>query len=216
MIRHIPVKLSFVSFLIIALILMVVAPGRAVAQEKQVRVGFLGVRFEGLPEKVQDKIQNDFLAMLEIEPTFKVHTPSDLKTLLGEERVDRLLNGLQEDSLVYLCSLLNLDYLFGSKIHNQSKDSNQIILVGSFNRFDRSTSAAYSYEIKRFYNDFPEELRTIKEQFILTIIPRSESIFSKWPFILVAGLAVVGMFLLFFTKTSAGEEGARPPEPTPT
>ena len=216
MIRHIPVRLSFVSFLIMALNLMVIAPCRVVAQEKQVRVGFLGVRFEGLPEKVRDKIQNDFLAMLEIEPAFKVQTPSDIRKSLGAERVDRLLNGLDPDSLLYLCSDLGIDHLYAAKIENQSKDSSKIILVGSFNRYDRLTGATYSYSMLKYYDDFPEELRTIKEQFILTVIPRQESILTKWPFFVVAGLAVVGIFILILSRTGGGEVGDRPVEPTPT
>lgn len=216
MIRKIPLRFPFVFFLVFSLNFTVVAPSWTFAQEKKVLVGFLGVRFAGLPEKLEEKIQNDFLAMLEIEEVFKVMTPSDIRKSLDPERFERLLDGLDPDSLFALCSELGVDYLYAAKIQNQSKDSTRTILVGSFNRYDRPTGASYSYSMLRFYEDFPEELRTIKEQFILTVIPRRESILSKWPFILVAGLAVVGIFLLFFTKTSAGEEGQRPPEPTPT
>ena len=216
MIRYIPVRLSFVLFLIVALNTTFVTPCRARTQESKVTVAFLGVHGEGLQEKVQDKILNDFLAMLQLEPSLEVLTPSELRKSIGDERVDRMLLDLPQDSLLNLCSLLTVDYLYAAKFRNQSKDSSKVILVGNFYRYDRLTGATYSYSVLKFYEDFPDELRTIKEQFVLTIIPRRQSIFTNWPFLVIAAIAVVGIFILFFSKTGGGEVGDRPVEPTPT
>jgi hypothetical protein len=136
--------------------------------------------------------------------------------MLGKERLAAILQGMNRDTLLYVATILGVDYVYVSKLANESKDSARIILVGSFARYDRLTGSSYSYSILKFYQNFHEDLKLIKEQFVSTILPKKESILSKWPFFVIAGLAIVGIILLFITPTKSGEEGTRPPEPTPT
>ncbi|MBI4428292.1 MAG: hypothetical protein HY562_04160 [Ignavibacteriales bacterium] len=184
------------------------------ADENPVKVAFIGVYFDGLNEKSQDKISNDFLAMLQLEPSLAVTTPDEVERLIGSGRVKVLLKENSKDSLFHLAALLEVDHVFAAKVSNESKDTNQVILVGSFSRYDRWTGASYSYSILKFYQNFHEDLKLIKEQFVTSILPRKETILSKWPFFVVAGLAVIGIFFLLFTKTTGGEDDRPPGDPT--
>lgn len=215
MIRRLRINTGFVVFLCASMNLMYAAPVAVRTEKPTVKVAFIGIHFEGLEEKVREKIANDFLTMLQLESQLDVKTPSEVEQMLGTERATRLLHELPKDSLLRLGSVLGVDYVFAAKLANESKDSGRIIIVGSFNRYDCLTGASYSYSILRFYQDFREDMKVIKEQFVLTAVPRKESVFTKWPFLVVAGLTLAGIFLLFFSKGKTTGEGQTPPEIPP-
>jgi len=216
MIRKIRVYPWFVVFLSLSVNAMYAFPGRGGDDGVQVKVAFLGVYFEGLDQKIQEKILNDFLTMFQLEPSINLQTPTEIEGKLGRERVDLLLKNLSADSLLNIGTILGVDYIYAAKLANESKDSNQVILAGSFHRYDRLTGATYSYSILKFYQNFHEDLKIIKDQFVSTIKPRQESIFSKWPVFLLAGIVLVGLIILFLAPGKTAGEGTLPPEPTPT
>lgn len=217
MLRKLARQPTVVYMLVGALLVFNVAPGYAQTNPDVVRVAFLGVRFEDVKADVQAKLQTDLLWLMTAEKSLQVLSPEDVRDRIGEREVSALLQNLSKDSVLALSEKLEVDFIYAGELANQSRDQRRILLVGKFQRYDRSTRAVYEYEILKYYEDFSQELQMIKQQFVNTILPPPSSSFfaQNWPVLILGGIVLVGILAILLGPGKTTVEGNPPPEPIP-
>lgn len=179
-----------------------------------VNVAFAGVAFDDVGEREQEKILDDLLRILQVEPTLNVMTPQDVRMRLGDEKYQELLQSRSKQALAEAAATLGVEYVFIGTLVNQSRDPNKILLSGHYYRFDRATGALFSIEILKYFESFHEEIIKIKREFVATIIPEAGgSFFTSWPVLLFFGLTIVGVMALILSPGKSSLEGQNNPGP---
>ncbi len=195
-------------------LLIILMPAVAVGmprQERLVSVAFLGIAFTETQPDVEATIISDLLAMMRLEQGLVVSPPSQLRELIGRERLEKLLSALKNEEMFALADELGVEYIFAGRLANKSDDPQRTLLVGDFKRFDRTTRQSFTIEIARYYHDFGEELRRIHREFVLSIVPSTQSFWTRWPVLVIGGILVVGMVVLLLSPGKTTIEGQTPP-----
>jgi hypothetical protein len=193
---------------LVCVALLVSPTASAFAQTSVVKVAFLGIAFEDVSPEIQKKVSDDLLSLLREERSLLTLTPDEIRERIGEERRAQLVAQMQRSSMLDLAAQLDVDYIFAGRLSNQSKDPNRTLLVGSIQRFDRATRATFSYDILRYAHDLGEDLKKIKHELVVTILPStSSSLADALPLLIVGGIALLGILaLLLSTGKTSGEE----------
>ncbi|MEN3038662.1 MAG: hypothetical protein ABDI07_05870 [Candidatus Kryptonium sp.] len=178
-------------------------PGVAFARDK-VRVGFIGFKFEGVGKKAQREITNSVLYLLAQKPSVELVSPEEAISIVGSEKINAILSLPSENEVVILSHMLGVDYLFFGNFVNQGGDTNNVMLYGTFECFDRPKRRFHTVEITWTYENIDEEVKRIDKEFISKVLPGGRSALTNLFFIIVLGLIVIGTYTLVW-GLSAGE-----------
>ncbi|MFQ5639116.1 MAG: hypothetical protein ACE5IR_14125 [bacterium] len=186
----------------------------ALADSKKVRVAFAGVKFEDLPEDIEKRIFDRLKNQLS-RSSLELINPSDVQAAIGSEKMEAFFDKLDHASFSALAEKLQVDYVFAGHIGNNSRDPERILLVGDLFRYDRVSNLKHRFEILKYYDNIGVELLKFRQEFVRTIEPE-EQVKSKFaPYLLLAGIAAVGIATFAFVKVSTkneGQPGQRPPD----
>lgn len=207
------VKTFLVIFLIFSLILAQFIP--AIADSKKVRVAFAGIKFEDLPEEIEKRIFDRLQDQLGSESSLELIKPAEIQETIGSEKMIAFFDQLDAASFSTLAEELQADYVFAGHLANNSRDSGRILLVGELFRYDRDSNLRHKFEVLKYYDTFGVELFKFRHEFVKTIVPEEQSKSGILPYLLLAGVAAVGIATFALVKIDAGSEGApgqRPPD----
>jgi len=161
-----------------------------VAGEK-LKVAFLGLEFENLPESIQNDITDQLHRMLTRESSLQVLGEDELKDMLPANS-----NGINyyrnpgEKSLSELALKLDVDYIYGGYLSNNNRSSDRVLLVGEFYRYDRASNLRHKFEVLKYYEDLNGELTEFQAEFVRSIVGGEDGGFKLLPLIVLAGIAL--------------------------
>ncbi|CUS78780.1 hypothetical protein JGI14_11282 [Candidatus Kryptonium thompsonii] len=204
-------KKSLVVFVILALLVYDFYPSLAYAQKEKVKVGFIGFKFEGVGVKVQRDITNSVLYLLAGKPSVEIVSPEEAVSIVGSEKINSVLSLPSENDVVILSHMLGVDYLFFGNFVNQGKDTNDVVLYGTFECFDRPKRRFHTVEITWRYEDIDSEVKKIDKEFISKVLPKSGGVFTSLFFIIVLGLVIIGTYTLVWGLGGESQEAGAPP-----
>lgn len=205
-------KKFLIWFVIFSLVFYQFYPRIALAQRDKVRVGFIGFKFEGVGKKAQKDITNSVLYLLAGKPSVDIVSPEEAVSIVGSEKINNVLSLPSENEVVILSHMLGVDYLFFGNFVNQGADTNDVMLVGTFECFDRSKGRFHTVEITWRYENIDEEVKKIDKEFISKVLPKRGSAMPNVFFILVFVLIVFGTyFLIWELGGGASEQAGVPP-----
>jgi hypothetical protein len=214
MLRHRTLRRAVSLIVCIAFLTVYVFPSSIQEGNGRLRVAFLGIRYTNLSPGEEEKITNDLLNLLQIEASLSVVTQAEAERVVGREVVESLITARSKAELAKVSSQLGVEHLFFGRIANQSKEASRTLLAGEYYRYDSVTDALFSVEILKYYDSFHEELMKIRREFVLTILPRQESILASWPILLLFGITVVGLLALILSPGKTSLEGTNNPPPS--
>ncbi|CUT02227.1 hypothetical protein [Candidatus Kryptobacter tengchongensis] len=197
-------KKFVVIFTILSLVVYDFYPTVVFAQRDKIKVGFIGFKFEGVGKKVQRDITNNVLYLLARKPSVEIVPPEEAIALVGSEKINAILSLPSENEVVLLSHMLGVDYLFFGNFVNQGNDTNNVMLYGTFECFDRPKRRFHTVEITWTYENIEEEVRKIDKEFVSKVLPSRGSALTNLFFIIVLGLLVIGTYTLVW-GLSAGE-----------
>lgn len=186
------IKNAAVLLLVVALLRAQIIPSLAVANEKKSRVALVGMKFEKVPEDVQNILLWRMTAILESHESLILTKPDAVRIAYGPEKLAELLEKQGAESFGAFAQKYQFDYVFCGRLTNQSDDKNQVWLVGDLVRYDTATGLINDYEIDALYEKFGNNLVKFREQYVTSIVSTQDSGLNPWPIILVGGLVVAG------------------------
>ncbi len=207
--RYSSIKTTLVFLLIFALNYAQLAPGFAgeKSKSKKVKVAFLGIKFDDMPDETRDRVLARVQELLEKESSFHLAQPGELEKQLGKEKLAGFF--AQPDSAAFrtLAEELQVDYLFAGRLANQSREANRVLLVGELDRFDRAAGILNKFEVLKYYDNIGVELLKFQEEFVKTILPSNAGSNKALPFIVLGGVTLAGIVALVLSSSKSGSEG---------
>lgn len=203
-------KKSLIVFVILALIVYDFYPSLVYAQRDKVRVGFIGFKFEGVGLKAQRDITNSVLYLLAGKSSVEIVSPEEAVSIVGREKINSVLSLPTENEVIILSHMLGVDYLFFGNFVNQGKDTNDVILYGTFECFERPKGRFHTVEITWRYDDINNEVKKIDKEFISKVLPKSGSAFTSLFFIIVLGLVIIGTYTLVWGLGGESQDSGTP------
>jgi len=209
------VKTVIVLVLIGALCYAQIVP--ALAEAKKMRVAFAGIKFRDLPEEVEKRIFDRLLQELESSSAFELVKPEDVYAKVGRDKMTAFFDSLDAAAFASLADELQVDHIFAGELSNNSREPERVLLVGKLYRYDRDIDARHTFEVLKYYDNFGVEVIKFREEFIKTITSPEESSGNKLlPYLVLAGVAALGLATFALVKVDAGGEGGTTPRPPDT
>ncbi len=200
-----------------ALLCAETASSSARRQDAGIPVAFLGVKYTNVDPVIQTRLRVGILGTLYQNEYLSVWSPEQIARILGNDRVDRLLNSISVDSLSRLANELNVAYVFAGQLKSMQEDSVHIILEGTLVRYDRTANILQSVRVLRYADEFDQELATMKRDQVDTIVPGRTGFFTKyWPILLFGSIAIGGAILVISSNASQSTAGGQSNPPTTT
>ena len=184
-----------------------VVPTFAGAKSDKPRVAFVGISFQGVPEEIQAKIQGRLLETIQSGSTLEVMTPDNLQKKLGTGKIAEFFSTADSSAFRKLADELETDYVFAGRLEGQVRESDRLLLVGEFNRYDRASHLLHRFEVLKYYDNLGVELVKFKEEYAVTIAPQTGSQSKLAPWLVLGGVTVVGIVAMLLTFGRAGAEG---------
>ncbi|MDQ7051864.1 MAG: hypothetical protein Q9P14_02810 [candidate division KSB1 bacterium] len=198
--------------LIVALIGVQTVSAMAEAKDvkRKARVAFIGVYFEKTPERTQQRFSRRILSMLENVPAFDVINPDEVRQQVSSDLIDKALAGPSKELLFQIAGRLDVDYLYGGNLANQSRDESRVLLVGELFRVDRKDRLYNRFEIARYTSELTDTMKKFHKQFVKTVSVQYQAQKTVWPWLVLAGVAVAGLIAMSLTSSRSNAEGTGP------
>ncbi len=203
------IKTILVFTVIFALMYAQLAPGFAGenGKSKKVKVAFLGIKFDDMPDETRGRLLARVQELLEKESSFDLAKPEAMEKKLGTARLAQFWAQPDSAALRSLADELQMDFLFAGHLANQSREANRVLLVGELDRFDRATGILNKFEVLKYYDNIGVELLKFQEEFVKTIVPSNAGGNKVLPFIVLGGVTLAGIVALVLSTSKAGSEG---------
>lgn len=210
-------KKSMTVLLLFAFVHSIVLPGYSKTlrmSSQKVKVAFLGIKFENMPDEFKKRLVERMKNLLDEEPSFEVINLNETKKILGEKKIADLLEQPNNGSYHNIAELLEVDYVFAGNIANHSRDDARVLLVGELTRYDRSTNLHHRFELLKYYDNVGVEFVKFNKEFIESVRPAEFKKKTLWPWLVVAGVAVAGLISWSLVSSKSGSEGGvdQPPD----
>ncbi len=206
-----PIRIMAV-LLMTAFIFVQTASALAEAKDvkRKARIAFIGIYFEKTPEQTREQFSRRILTMLESEPAFEVIGPEAVQEQVAENLLQEALAGPSKELLFQIAGRLDVDYLYGGNLANQSRDQSRVLLVGELFRVDRKDRLYNRFEIARYTNELTDTMKKFQKEFINTVSAHYQAKKTVWPWLVVAGVTLAGLIAMSLTRSSANAEGVGP------
>jgi hypothetical protein len=174
------------------------------------RVAFVGIKFENLPQDIQHTISWRMAQLLETQDAFLLSKPEDLQIQNGQTRIAELVGNQDAASFFEFARQFQFDYIFSGALANRSSDAYGILLVGNLHRYDLATGQVNSYSLNVEYDQLGNELLKFKQAYI-DLLPNAKAGQKIWSKLFIGGIIVGAAVLVRYLAGSAkgGEESQR-------
>ncbi len=200
-----------------ALLCAETASGFTRQQGGGIAVAFLGLKCTNIDPVVQTRLRVGILGSLYQNEYLSVISPEQVARIVGNDRIDGLLNTLSADSLAKLANELNVEYVFAGQLRSLAEDSTHSVLEGALVRYDRSANTLQSSRVLRYADEFDLEIANLKRNLVDTITPTRAGFFTKyWPILLIGSIAIGGAILIISSNASQSTAGGQSNPPPPT
>lgn len=198
-------KKTMTVSLICSFLLYALAP--ALAGSKKLPVALIAIRFENVPGGVRERIDDRLSSLLTSESAMDVtRQPGIDHTTTSELPNKDGMDGSLEE-LARFADKLEVEYIYGGHISNNSTDEDRVLLVGEFWRYDRATGLRHTFEILKYYENFGLELLRFRNEFVRTVVADRNTGPKILPFLVLAGVAIVGIATFAIVSTEGGTSG---------
>ncbi|MCH7674637.1 hypothetical protein IH879_06760 [candidate division KSB1 bacterium] len=206
-------KRPIVVLLIFSLLSLQIIP--ALANGKKIKVAFVGLQFEHLPQEVRERVLQRVEDLLSTQSSIHLMNSKKVEELLGAETVAKLLKHPEQNDFFALASELQADYIFGGNISNNAREGEKILLVGELYRYDRASNLRHKFEILKYYDNIGVELIKFKEEFVKSIVGEARTGLKILPVLVLGGIVLAGILSFAFISAKGGAGGGGIPDPDP-
>ncbi|MFQ5823357.1 MAG: hypothetical protein ACE5JB_04810 [bacterium] len=201
------IKTALVFLLIFSIMSIQIVPSLASANKNKLQVAFVGLKFENLPQDIQDKLTSRMNAILETQKSISLTKPEGARITFGRKTIAELIENQDAESFLEFAEQYQFDYVFSGFLATQSHDDNRILLVGELNRYDLANSHINRYKINKDYEKIGSELNQFKQQYVKSMVKLEDSGKNPWSILLIGGIIIAGTLTLRFGLGSLLNEG---------
>ena len=206
-------KGPIVVLLIFSLLSLQIIP--ALANGKKIKVAFVGLQFEHLPQEVRERVLQRVEDLLSTQSSIHLTNSKKVEELLGAETVAKLLKHPAQSDFVELAGKLQVDHIFGGNISNNAREGAKILLVGELYRYDRASNLRHKFEILKYYDNIGVELVKFKQEFVKTIAVEAKTGPKILPILVLGGIVLAGILSFAFISAEGGAGGSGIADPDP-
>ena len=218
---------GFSKMLIVAVVISVVlfqispplaysqtVPDDELVTEQPVRVAFLGIDFEGVPDSQQETIINRLTSIFELYDQLEMIGSDEIaEHIHADQQLDQWIQQSDDQAYRELAEQLNADYLYWGMLENPRGDDRETLLDGSLYRYDYHSENSYSINVLKEYDNFREDAERFQQHLVETVIPEEiqaeEDDDRRWPVYVITGLALGGIaaFAISVYQGGSGSTG---------
>lgn len=171
------------------------------------RVAFIGMYFENVPENVRDSVIERLQRLLSTQEGLAFVPPEEVKNNITDTLLERAIRYADQEAFLEIASKLDLDYVYGGNLANQSRTPSRVLLVGELYRADRKLGILNRFEMATYLEHLGEDLATFQKEYVKTAVPAAPPKKTLWPWLVVAGVAIAGIIAMTLTSSRFGAEG---------
>lgn len=184
-------------------------------RDGQVRAIFLGIKFENLPQDVQETLSFRISEILEYQKQFSLTKSDAARNEYGYNTIVNLVENQNSEAILAFAKDHQFDFVYSGALKNASSSEGMIQLSGELIRYDVVNNQEHRYTIDSDYAQIGNSLLDFSDKYVQTLpeVKRKSNILGS---LLIGGLILVGVAAISLAIGRAGGGGEGGGErPTP-